>query len=96
MILSDGGANTISCMSIDGLMLVVEKIVQGENIHRIDFPGVQKEAEKMESRRQAQNVIMQAKQNEERLDIALKVRLQFVFIKKSMKSDLRVKNDNDL
>jgi len=73
MILSEGDANMISCMSIDGLMLVVEKIVQGENIHTIDFPSVQKEVEKMESRRQAQNVIMQAKENEERLNIALKM-----------------------
>ena len=61
-------------VGVDALMYVVEMIVNGENIKGIDdYLFAQKEVEQIEGRRQAQRMIKQAHENEEKLDIALKL-----------------------
>lgn len=52
---------------------VIEKLASGEKVASKDFPAIQKEVEVAEGKRAAQRVISQAKENEERLDIALKL-----------------------
>ena len=61
-------------VGVDALMYAVEMIVNGESIKGInDYLFAQKEVEQMEGRRQAQRMIKQAHENEEKLDIALKL-----------------------
>jgi hypothetical protein len=67
------GVPGLEKMSADGLLIGVDKLISGEKVGRDDFPKLQAEAERQESQRHAQRVIQQQIENEQQLDIALKM-----------------------
>merc|ERR1719473_719529 len=61
-------------IGLDALMRVVEMLVRGETIKGIDdYRFAQKEVEQAEGRHQAQRMVKQAQDDEDKLDILLKL-----------------------
>ena len=67
------GVAGLDKMSADGLMIGVDKLLAGETLTDEDFPKLQAEVDRQEAQRQVQRVIQQQIENEQQLDLALKM-----------------------